>query len=83
MDVLDPAEVAGHSLNVAGGPSSAVLAAAIEALCSHPKVAAFGVASYPSERDPEKISLRAAYALIQGAIRGARRAAAGRAGTGN
>jgi arginase len=72
MDVLDPAEVSGHSLNVAGGPDSRRLGAALEAIFTHPKTVALGIASYPSERDPQKLSLKAAYNLIEGCIRGVR-----------
>jgi arginase len=77
MDVLDPAEVPGHSLNVAGGPSSKVLAGALEAVFSYRQAAALGIASYPGERDQGKISLKAAYALVEGAIRGTKSAKSG------
>lgn len=71
MDVLDPAEVRGHRLAVPQGPTSHELAAAIQKMFSHPKAAAIGIASLPfGPRDKEKISLRAAYRLIEGAVRG-------------
>ncbi|MBM3791632.1 MAG: hypothetical protein FJW35_14970 [Acidobacteria bacterium] len=70
MDVLEPEEVSGHSLTVAGGPTSRELAAALAQMFRYPKAAAFGIASYPAGRDPEKRTLQAAYALIEGAIRG-------------
>ena len=70
MDVLDPKEVSGHSLTVAGGPTSRELAAALTLMFTCKKAAALGIASYPAARDSDKISLRAAYALIEGAIRG-------------
>ena len=71
MDVLDPAEVRGHRLAVPQGPTSYELAAAIQKMFSHPKAAAIGIASLPfGPRDKEKISLRAAYRLIEGAVRG-------------
>jgi len=70
MDVLDPNEVAGHPLTVAGGPSSRDLAQALTATFRYRKAAALGIASYPADRDKDKVSLRAAYALIEGAIRG-------------
>jgi arginase len=76
MDVLDPAEVSGHPLTVAGGPSSQALAGALEALFSHRQAAGLGIASYPADRDQGKLSLKAAYALVEGAIRGARQAKA-------
>jgi arginase len=70
MDVLDPQEVSGHSLTVPGGPTSRELAAALEAMFRYPKAAALGIASYPAERDKDKTSLKAAYTLIEGAIKG-------------
>lgn len=71
MDVLDPAEVPGHSLNVKGGPTSAELADAVAEMFKNPKVVAIGIASTPTgERDAEGRSRRAAYALIRAAVRG-------------
>ncbi|MBZ5497433.1 MAG: arginase family protein [Acidobacteriia bacterium] len=70
MDVLDPKEVSGHSLTVAGGPASRELAGALTTMFQYKKAAALGIASYPADRDQDKISLRAAYALVEGAIRG-------------
>jgi len=71
MDVLDPAEVPGHSLNVAGGPTSEELGAALTEIFKFPKVAALGIASTPyGPRDPDGLSLKAAYNLIEGAVKG-------------
>jgi arginase family enzyme len=71
MDVLDPAEVPGHSLNVKGGPTSAELAEAVTAMFKDPKAVALGIASTPTgERDAEGRSRKAAYALIRAAVRG-------------
>lgn len=70
MDVLDPAEVSGHPLTVRGGPGSDQLAAALEAIFKYKKAAALGIASYPAQRDQGKISLKAAYRLVEGSIRG-------------
>jgi arginase len=73
MDVLDPAEVPGHSLNVKGGPTSAELAEAVAEMFKDPKAVAIGIASTPTgERDAEGRSRRAAYALVQAAVRGLR-----------
>jgi len=72
MDVLDPAEVPGHSLTVADGPSSKDLAAAITLMFENPKTVALGIASTPSfNLDPDGISRQAALNLIEGAIKGA------------
>jgi arginase len=73
MDVLDPAEVAGHSLRVPGGPTSLELAAALTEMFGHEKVGALGVASTPSgEQDRDGRSRQAAYNLILGALEGRR-----------
>ncbi len=73
MDVLDPEEVAGHPLTVPDGPTSRELAAALTEMFLYEKVAALGIASTPSgDRDPDGISRRAAYNLIQGALAGVR-----------
>ena len=74
MDVLDPAEVPGHPLTVPNGPTSEELAAAISLMFTYEKAVAFGVASTPAnERDPDGVSRRAAYRLIQGAVAGVQR----------
>ena len=72
MDVLDPAEVPGHSLAVPDGPSSVDLAAAMMLMFENPKTVALGLASTPSfNADPEGVSRQAALNLIEGAIKGA------------
>jgi arginase len=71
MDVLDPAEVPGHSLNVKGGPTSAELGEAVAEIFKDPKAVAIGIASTPTgERDAEGRSRKAAYTLIQAAVHG-------------
>jgi len=70
VDALDPEEVPGHGLTVANGPSSLELGEALEMMFEYPQAAAFGVASYPADRDPDKRSLRAVYNLIEGVVRG-------------
>jgi arginase len=73
MDVLDPVEVPGHSLNVKGGPTSAELAEAVAEMFKDPKAVAIGIASTPTgERDAEGRSRKAAYTLIRAAVRGVR-----------
>jgi len=73
MDVLDPAEVPGHSLNVKGGPTSAELAEAVAEMFKDPKAVAIGIASTPTgERDAEGRSRKAAYTLVRAAVRGVR-----------
>ncbi|MFC1564975.1 arginase family protein [candidate division KSB1 bacterium] len=70
MDVLDPAEVQGHSLNVPDGPTSLELADALTIMFEYEKASGLGIASYPAARDEDKLSLKAAYNLIEGAIKG-------------
>ncbi len=72
MDVLDPAEVPGHDLAVADGPSSKDLAEALSLMFENPRIVALGIASTPSfNLDPDGVSRQAALNLIEGAIRGA------------
>jgi arginase len=72
MDVLDPAEVPGHNLTVADGPSSKELSAAMTLMFENPKTIALGIASTPSfNLDPDGVSRQAALNLIEGAIKGA------------
>ena len=70
IDALDPEEVPGHGLTVPDGPTSLELANALEIMFEHPKAVAFGVASYPVDRDPDGRSLRAVYNLVEGVVRG-------------
>jgi arginase len=71
MDVLDPAEVEGHSLNVADGPTSEELGRAIREMFRYEKASALGIASTPwGDDDPDGLSKQAAYRLITGAIEG-------------
>lgn len=71
MDVLDPREVPGHPLTVSNGPTSLELGAALTEMFRFEKVAALGIASTPAnERDPDGLSLKAAYNLVDGALAG-------------
>jgi arginase len=73
MDVLDPTEVPGHSLNVPNGPTSAQLAAVVAEMFRNPKTVAIGIASTPTgDRDPDGRSRRAAGELVRAAVSGAR-----------
>lgn len=71
MDVLDPGEVMGHPLTAPEGPTSLELGKALEIMFRNEKSCALGIASMPyGEKDPEGLSLKAAYNLIEGALRG-------------
>lgn len=73
MDVLDPREVPGHPLTVPDGPTSRELASALTEMFRNPKVVALGIASTPAnDRDPDGLSLAAAYNLVKGALDGVR-----------
>ena len=73
MDVLDPLEVPGHPLTVPDGPTSLELAGALEVMFGYEKVAALGIASTPADdKDPDGLSRKAAYNLIEGALSGVR-----------
>jgi len=70
MDVLDPAEVAGHGNKVAGGPSSEELARLVEMVFrKYPKACAIGFATIPPA-DPGGLSIAALNRMILGAVRG-------------
>jgi len=70
LSVLDPAEIPGHPHAFPDGPSSQQLAASLEVMFHYPKTAALGIASFPE--NPEDITSKASYRLIEGAIRGIR-----------
>ena len=70
IDALDPAEVPGHGLTVPNGPTSEEMAEALELIFEHPSAAAFGVASYPTGKDPDKKTLKAVYKMVEGVVRG-------------
>jgi arginase len=73
MDVLDPAEVAGHPLTAPEGPTSVELAKTIRRIFAYPKAAALGLASIPfGDRDKDGQSLKAAYRLIEASVAGTR-----------
>ncbi|MHA2378246.1 MAG: arginase family protein [Candidatus Thorarchaeota archaeon] len=73
LDVLDPSEVPGHGLTVEGGPTSKELGAAFEVMFEHPKARGIGIAGFPVGSDPDNITLKALYHLIERAILAARK----------
>ena len=72
MDVLDPEDIPGAGLPVKDGPTADELAEALEIMFENPKAAGFGLASYPSSRDPERRGLRSVYKLVEGVVKGVR-----------
>jgi arginase len=70
LDVLDPREVSGHPLTVPDGPTGVELGAAIRVMFSYPKTQALGMASYPHEKDPGELTLKAIHRMVEGALAG-------------
>lgn len=69
-DVLNPGEMPGHTTPEPNGFTSEELADCLEVMCGYPNVACLGVASMPTEGDPEGASIRAFHNMIKGAIKG-------------
>jgi len=70
LDVLDPKEVSGHPLTVPNGPTGVELGEAIRVMFRYPKTTTLGIASYPHEKDPGQLTLKAIHRMVEGAIRG-------------
>jgi arginase len=70
LDVLDPEDIPGAGLPVEDGPTSEELGEALEIMFESPKVAGFGLASYPASRDPERKGLKSVYRLVEGVVKG-------------
>ncbi len=70
IDVLDPKDIPGHGLPSEGGPNVSELGAAFEIMFRNTKVGGLGIAGYPVGRDPDKVTLKSVYTLIEHAIRG-------------
>ena len=70
LDVLDPVDMPGHETPVEDGPTAEELAETLTTIFKHPKVTGLGIASYPGEKDPERIGLKSIYKLIEGSIKG-------------
>ena len=68
LSVLDPSEIPGHPHTVPHGPTSRELADCLETMFSFPRAAALGIASLHDEAD--EMSVKAAYRLIEGALKG-------------
>ena len=69
-DVLNPGEMPGHTTPEPNGFTSEELADCLEVMCGYPNVVCLGVASMPTEGDPEGASIRAFHNMIEGAIKG-------------
>jgi arginase len=69
-DVLNPGEMPGHTTPEPNGFTSEELADCLEVMCGYLNVACLGVASMPTEGDPEGASIRAFHNMVEGAIKG-------------
>jgi len=69
-DVLNPGEMPGHTTPEPNGFTSEQLADCLEVMCGYPIVACLGVASMPTEGDPDGASIRAFHNMIEGAVKG-------------
>ena len=70
VDIVDNKERPGLELPFPEGPTSEQVAKALEVIFRYEKTAALGVASYPAGDDEDRMFLRAAYNIVEGAIRG-------------
>jgi arginase len=70
LDVLDPNDIPGAGLPVANGPTANELSSALKLMFTHPKTAAFGVASYPASRDHDRKGLKSVFKLFEGVVSG-------------
>ena len=69
-DVLNPGEMPGHTTPEPNGFTSEELADCLEVMCGYHNVACLGVASMPTEGDPDGASIRAFHNMIEGAVKG-------------
>jgi arginase len=73
LDVLNPAEVPGLGLPVENGPTAGELSEALEIMFESPKVAGFGLASYPWRRDTERKGIKSVHRLVEGVVKGVKK----------
>jgi arginase len=70
VDIVDDKEHPSVEMTFPEGPTSSELAKALEVMFRYQKTAALGIASYPAGRDADKMFLKAAHRVVEGAIRG-------------
>lgn len=73
LDALDPKDIPGAGLPVENGPTAVELSEALEIMFESPKVAGFGLASYPWRRDTEHEGIKSVHRLIEGVIKGVKK----------
>ncbi len=72
LDVLDAADIPGHSFEIPGGPTAEQLGAALRLMLRQEKVRALGIASFPTGDAGRRRCLTSLRALIGGAVAGLR-----------
>lgn len=70
LDALDLSEVLGHDLSVEDGQTSKEMINALGIMFKHPKVAAFGTASYSVGYDEDGLTLKAVSNRVKGFVSG-------------
>ena len=70
LDVLDPSVMPGLETPVDDGPTAEELGKTLETMFKHPKVKALGLASYPADKDTDRVGLKSIFKLVEGAVKG-------------
>jgi arginase len=70
VDIVDRKDHPGLELTFPEGPTSGDLSRALELMFQYQKAAALGIASYPAGRDGDGMFLKAAYNIVEGAVKG-------------
>jgi arginase len=72
LDILDASAIPGSFFETRGGPTPDEVAATLRDLMRHPKVAALGIASFPTAEQGRDTSMRSALTLVRSAMEGLR-----------
>ena len=70
IDIVDQKDNPAIEFTFPEGPVSSEVAAALELIYTYEKAAVLGIASYPIGQDPKNMFLKAAFNIIEGAIKG-------------
>ena len=70
LDVLDAADIPGHTFEIPEGPTAAQLGAALEFIMQEKKVKALGIASFPTPEAGRERCLQSLKTIINGTIKG-------------
>jgi arginase len=72
VDIVDKKDRPGLELTFPEGPTSQEVSRALEHIFRYEKTAALGIASYPAGRDEDGMFLKAAYNIVEGAVKALR-----------